>query len=126
MAIDPSLRGRSIEWVGSSQKEIRDMPEEVRREFGQALYEAELGGRHPSAKPLKGIEDIEVVSDFSGDTFRAVYTIKFAGILYVLGAFQKKSTFKSKTPKVDIDRIKRRLAAAREHFEMYHKSRETG
>lgn len=103
---------RVVIWVTSSRRDIRDMPAEVRREFGQAITEAEHGGKHPHAKPLRGIEAVEVVTNFDGDTFRAVYTIKLPGFLYVLDVFQKKSTAGRKTAQVDLDRIRKRLAAA--------------
>ena len=88
--------------------------------MGQALWEAQNGTKHPSAKPLKGSDFkgvYEVVSDHDGDTFRAMYAVEFDDVLYVLDAFQKKSPTKSKTPKVDLDRILRRLKTAREHYE---------
>ncbi|RYF22139.1 MAG: hypothetical protein EOO77_04660, partial [Oxalobacteraceae bacterium] len=71
MTDQPEPNRRIVVWVASSRKDIRDMPPEVRREFGQAIDDAELGGKHPHAKPLKGIEAVEVVTDFDGDTFRA-------------------------------------------------------
>ncbi|MCJ2074794.1 type II toxin-antitoxin system RelE/ParE family toxin [Methylobacterium sp. E-016] len=126
MTDQPEPNRRIVVWVASSRKDIRDMPPEVRREFGQAIDDAELGGKHPHAKPLKGIEAVEVVTDFDGDTFRAVYTVKLEGYLYVLDAFQKKSTTGRKTAVVDIDRIKRRLAAAKENHRMRTATQGTG
>lgn len=113
--------GKHVEWIASSLSDLRDFPAEVRREIGQALSDAERGLKHPAAKPLtgsafKGAGVLEVVSDFDGDTFRAVYTVRFAGVLYVLDAFQKKSTRGAKTPLVDIDRIVTRLKAAKDHY----------
>ena len=73
------------------------------------------GGKHPDAKPLKGFKGagvLEIVSDFDGDTFRAVYTVKIKGIIYVLHAFQKKSKKGIKTPQSELDKIKRRLKQA--------------
>ncbi|MCJ2067496.1 type II toxin-antitoxin system RelE/ParE family toxin [Methylobacterium sp. J-030] len=117
---------RQVVFVASARRDIQAMPAEVRREFGQAIFEAECGGKHPHAKPLKGIEAVEVVTDFDGDTFRAVYTVKLAGFLYVLDAFQKKSTTGRKTATVDLDRIKTRLAAAREDHKRRTKTRDAG
>lgn len=86
--------------------------------MGYALYVAETGGKHPDAKPLKGFGGggvLEIVEDHDGDTFRAVYTIQFAGALYVLHAFQKKSRKGIRTPKGVLDLVNQRLKAAKEH-----------
>jgi phage-related protein len=89
---EPSLK--PVIWVGSSRKELRAFPELVQDHMGYALYVAQRGGRHRDAKTLTGFGGagvVEVVKDFSGNTFRAVYTLQFAGAVYVLHAFQKKS-----------------------------------
>jgi phage-related protein len=83
--------------------------------MGFALYLAQTGEKHLAAKPLKGFGGagvLEVVEDHDGDTFRAVYTVKFASAVYVLHAFQKKSKSGIKTPQTDIDLIKQRLKLA--------------
>ena len=101
------------------------MPTEVRYVFGYAILLAETGGKHPNAKPMKGFGGagvLEVVDDFDGDTYRAVYTLKFAGAVYVLHAFQKKSKRGAQTPKQDVDLIKERLKMARQHYEENHAS----
>ncbi|MBM3547760.1 MAG: hypothetical protein FJX54_12475 [Alphaproteobacteria bacterium] len=80
--------------------------------MGYALYVAQSGGRHPSAKPLRsfaGAGVIEIVEDHAGDTFRAVYTVRFSDAVYVLHAFQKKSTRGIATPKREMDLIRSRL-----------------
>ena len=85
-------------------------------------WDAQLGVKAPSAKPLKGFGGagvLEVVDDFDGDTYRAVYTVEFAGVVYVLHAFEKKSRKGIATPKSDLDLIKRRLARAREDYEQW-------
>jgi phage-related protein len=105
-------------WVGSSRKDIRAFPLEVRRVFGFALWQAQLGGRHLDSKVLKGFGGagvLEMVEDYSGDTYRAVYTVRFSGVVYVLHAFQKKSKKGVKTPTAEIETIRRRLKAAEEH-----------
>ena len=117
---------RTVIWVASAKRDIREMPPEVRREFGQAITDAEHGGRHPDVKSLKGIEAVEVVTDFDGDTFRAVYTVKLEGYVFVLDVFQKKSTTGRKTAQVDLDRIRRRLAAAKEMHKALMKTRDAG
>ena len=91
------------------------------RAMGVALWAAQIGSKSPAAKPLKGDTAfkgagvLEVVEDFSTDTYRVVYTVKFADVVYVLHAFQKKSKSGISTPKNDIDKIKRRLKTARDH-----------
>jgi phage-related protein len=83
--------------------------------MGFALYVAQTGGKHDAAKVLKGFGSagvLEVVDDFDGDTFRAVYTVKFSDAVYVLHAFQKKSRKGAETPQKDVELIKRRLKLA--------------
>lgn len=104
---------RPLIWVGSSRKDLRGFPRQVRRDFGQALYTAQQGETDPAAKPLRGFGGrsvVEIVSDYRGDTWRAVYTVRYADAIYVLHAFQKKSKRGAATPKMDIDLIRRRLA----------------
>ncbi len=96
----------------------------LRRRVGGALWEAQIGRKAPYAKPLKGFGDagvLEVVDDFDGDAFRAVYTVRFARAVYVLHAFQKKSRRGAATPKTELDLIERRLERAREDFELWSK-----
>ena len=93
--------------------------------MGYALYLAQRGDKHPDAKPLKGFGGagvVEVVESFDGNAFRAVYTVKFSGVIYALHAFQKKSTQGRRTSLADMEKIKARLKQARE----IHESRETG
>jgi phage-related protein len=90
-------------------------PDAVQDAMGYALYKAQLGAKHDSAKPLKGFGGagvLELVADHVGDTFRAVYTVKFATAIYVLHAFQKKSKTGIKTPAEDLELIERRLKVA--------------
>jgi phage-related protein len=100
-------------FVGSSRKDLRAFPRTVRNEIGQALFEAQLGDHPRNAKPLKGLGGVlEIRDNFEGDTYRAVYTIRFEGVLYVLHAFQKKSTSGIATPQRHIDLIRQRLRDA--------------
>ena len=113
---------KPVEWISSSRNDLRKFPEEVQQMMGFALYRAQLGKKHPDAKPLKGFKGagvLEIVEDFDGDTYRAVYTVKFEEIIYVLHAFQKKSKRGIATPKKDIDLIEVRLKRARDHYETY-------
>ena len=108
-------------FMGSSRDDLRRFPEDVRTEFGYAIFAAQEGGRAPKAKPLKGIVPgagvLEIVEDFDGNTYRVVYTVKFADAVYVLHAFQKKSKHGIKTPKHEIDLIRARFAEAKADYE---------
>ncbi|MGX9429786.1 MULTISPECIES: type II toxin-antitoxin system RelE/ParE family toxin [Bradyrhizobium] len=100
-------------FVGSSQKDLRAFPSAVRSEIGQSLFEAQLGEHPRHAKPLKGLGGVlEIRDNFDGDTYRAVYTVRFEGVLYVLHAFQKKSTSGIATPQRHMDLIRQRLRDA--------------
>jgi phage-related protein len=106
---------KPLYWVGSSKKDIALMPEEVQDIFGYALYLAQIGQKHDDAKPLKGFGSagvLEVVEDWRGDTYRAVYTVRFAAAVYVLHVFQKKARKGIETPKHEIALIRERLKAA--------------
>jgi len=69
---------------------------------------------------------LEVVDDHDGNTYRAIYTVRFAGVVYVLHAFQKKSKKGIETSRNDINLIKSRLKTAREHYEQKYVKREAG
>jgi phage-related protein len=111
-------RLKPIAWVGSSKADLKTFPADVQDEIGHALLQAQVGGKHASAKPLKGFGGgsvLEIVENRAGNTYRTVYTVRLADSIYVLHAFQKKSKSGIKTPKKDIDLIKARLKAAEEH-----------
>jgi phage-related protein len=101
-------------FVGSSRKDLRAFPGTVRQEIGQALFEVQLGDHPAKAKPLKGFGSgvLEIRDNFDGDTYRAVYAVRFAGVLYVLHAFQKKSAKGIATPQRHLDLIRQRLREA--------------
>jgi phage-related protein len=110
---------RPVIWIGSSLRDLRGLPPEVRRDIGQALYTAQRGGTDPAAKPLKGFGGarvMEIAEDDRSGTYRAVYTVQFADAVYVLHVFQKKSRRGIATPKQDIDLIRRRLAEAERDY----------
>lgn len=91
------------------------MPEDVQDTFGFAIYIAQSGGKHPDAKPLKGFSGagvLEIVEDYNSDTYRAVYTVIFADVVYVLHVFQKKSKKGIATSQEEISKIKTRLTMA--------------
>ena len=112
-------------FVGASRRELKALPDDVRGEIGHALHEAQCGGEPASAKALKGFGGrgvLELIEDFDGNTYRAVYTVRFAGVIYVLRAFQKKSKTGIATPKAEIDLIKTRLRAAEADYKARFKT----
>jgi len=110
---------RPVRWVGSSRRDLRSFPASVRRDIGQALYAAQWGEEYPSVKALQGFGGqsvLEIVAPYAGDTYRAVYTVRFEDAIYVLHAFQKKSKRGISTSRKEIDLIKQRLAAAEQDY----------
>jgi phage-related protein len=113
---------KPLHWMGSALKEVTGFPAEVQRTVGFALSAAQFGGKHLAAKPWKGEGSgvLEIVKDNDGDTFRAVYTVRFARAVYVLHAFQKKSPRGIKTPQSDVNLVHERLKMAeRDYKERY-------
>jgi phage-related protein len=115
--MDANVQLKKVIWVGSSRRDVRSFPEAVQDHIGYALYVAQSGGKHRDAKALSGFGGagvVEVVSDYRGDTFRAIYTVRFARSVFVLHAFQKKSKTGRETPQRALDLIRRRLREAEE------------
>jgi len=108
-----------LHWVASSKKDYQAFPQEIQADMGYALGLAQLGAKHPHAKLWKGEgpDIFEIVEDHMGDTYRAVYTVRFVGVVYVLHAFQKKSKTGIKTPQADVKLIKDRLKRAQQDYE---------
>lgn len=105
---------KPLRWVGSSRKDYGSFPPQVQDAFGFELFLAQTGQHPPSAKQLKGFGSgtIELIEDFDGDSYRAVYVVKFETAVYVLHAFKKKSKRGIATPRSDIELIRRRLKDA--------------
>jgi phage-related protein len=106
---------KPLRWVGSAKKDLLAMPDVVQQIFGFALYYAQIGLLHPAAKPLKGLGSagvVEIVEDWRGNAYRAVYTVRFAEAVYVLHCFQKKSKQGIGTPRQELDLIHARLKEA--------------
>ena len=83
---------KPLRWIGSSHKDLRSFPPKVRSDIGYALYAAQNGDTDPAAEPMKGFGGasvLEIVAPFDGDTWRAVYTVRFKGVVYVLHAFRR-------------------------------------
>lgn len=113
MTEQPPLK--PLVWIGSTRRDFRAMPADVKSHMGYALYVAQAGEKHRDAKPLKGFGGagvVEIVKDFRGDTFRTVYTVRLKGAVYVLHVFQKKSKTGLATPKADVNLIAARLREA--------------
>jgi len=112
---------KPLHWLASNLEDLRSFPRAVQRSIGVALRTAQLGRKHESAKPLKGFKGagvLEVVEDHDGNTYRAVYTVRFADNVYVLHVFQKKSKKGIQTPKHVVELIRARLRRAeRDHRE---------
>jgi phage-related protein len=86
MAVTASPNIKSVVWIGSTKADLASFPEDVKDAIGYALYLAQRGGKHGDAKPLHGFHGagiLEIVEDHAGDTYRAVYTVRFAGRIYV-------------------------------------------
>jgi len=110
---------RPLDFMGSSLKDIQRFPAAVKSDIGYALWEVQNGGKPACAKPLSGFGGagvLEIVENFRGDTYRAVYTVKFVKAVYVLHCFQKKSKSGIKTPQKEIELIRLRLKAADEDY----------
>ncbi|RKU20115.1 hypothetical protein C6501_00565 [Candidatus Poribacteria bacterium] len=107
---------KDVIWVGDSHTRVRSFPKAARTTVGRALQAAQSGSKHKNAKPLRGIGSgvLEITARYDTNTYRAVYTVKLGESIYVLHAFQKKSTRGIRTPKKEIDLIKQRLKMAQE------------
>ena len=117
---------KPVHWIGSSLEDLKDFPKEARREVGFALDKAQRGGKHPAAKPLQGFggaSTLEIVENHHGDTYRAVYTVRFAEAIYVLHCFKKKSKSGIRTPKQEIELIEARLKDAKKDYELWLKKK---
>ena len=116
---------RPVRWIGTSRNDLKSFPSDVQRRVGGALWDAQIGSKAPFAKPLKGFGGasvLEIVDDFDGDTYRAVYTVRFAHAVYVLHAFQKKSKRGIATPRSELDLIEQRLRRAKEDYDQWQKN----
>lgn len=112
-------REKPLHWVASAKKDYQSFPPQVQADMGYALGLAQLGAKHPHAKPWKGEGPgvLEMVEDHRGDTYRAIYTVRFASGVYVLHAFQKKSKTGIKTPLDDVRLVAERLKRAQKDHE---------
>ena len=110
---------RPLYWVGSAKRDLLEFPEAVKDGIGTALSIAQFGGKHPAAKPWKGTGTgvLEIVEDHDGNTYRAVYTVRFRLAVYVLNCFQKKSRKGIQTSRLDVGLVSQRLRQAQQDYE---------
>jgi phage-related protein len=111
---------KTVRWSVAANSELQELPKEVRRIIGHALWEVQLGKTPLHAKVLHGFggaKVLEIRAEHGGSAYRAVYTIRFGDFVYVLLAFQKKSKKASKTPARIVQLIHKRLKAAEEDYE---------
>jgi phage-related protein len=120
--LPPIVVLKPVDWVSSAREDLRGMPENVQHDFGYAIYQAQIGKYHPDAKVLKGEFRglIEIVANCGGTTFRAIYTVKLAGVVYVLHVFQKKATHGIGPPKHEVTTLRARLQQAKAHYARHY------
>jgi len=112
------MLSKPLFFVASAREDLKGFPEDVQDATGYALYLAQLGGKHPHAKVLRGFGGagvLEVIENHAGDTFQTVYTVQLEHAIYVLHAFQKKSRRHVETARQDIDLVRARLRLAEDH-----------
>jgi phage-related protein len=116
--VSPSPLRKPLYWMGSSLKDLKAMAVTVQKFFGAALRDVQYGETPDDAKPWKGLGSgvLEIVEDYDRNTYRAVYTVSFAGAVYVLHVFQKKAKHGIATPRPDVDLVRSRYKLAREHY----------
>ncbi len=117
---------KELVWVRSSKDDLKSFPDDVQDVVGFALGYAQEGIKPPNAKPLnkgklKGKGIFEIVDDYDGDTYRAVYTVELKERIYVLHSFQKKSKSGKETPQADIKLILSRYKDAKDLHEKLNK-----
>jgi len=116
-------QNKPVIWIGSSHEDWQTFPDDVQDVMGYALHLAQCGEKAHNSKPLtgfKGASVLEILDDYQGDTYRAVYTVKFQEAVYVLHAFQKKSKKGIATPKSELELIEARLRKAKEHHDQHY------
>jgi phage-related protein len=114
---------KPVHFVASSLKDLQALPGAVQDDFGRWLLDVQYGDTPAVAKPLKGFSGsgvLELIEDHDTNTYRAVYTVKFAGAVYVLHVFQKKSKSGVATPQHEIELVRRRLEIARQHYQQHY------
>jgi len=124
--MEPSAR-KPVHFIASSLKDLRALPGPVQDDFGRWLLDAQYGDTPAAAKPLRGFREsgvLELIEDYDTNTYRAVYTVKFPGAVYVLHVFQKKSKTGIATPRHDLELVRRRHKIARQHYRQHYQAAE--
>lgn len=119
MPMEPT-KVKPVVWIGSSRGDLKTFPDDVQASIGYALYAAQCGEEYASVKALKGFGGrsvLEIVAPYDGETYRAIYTVRFKDAIYVPHAFQKKSKSGLATPRHELDSIRRLADAERLHQE---------
>ncbi len=113
---------KPLHWVGSSKRKFLEFPPEAQDDMGNALGLAQFGGTAPTAKPWKGLGPgvLEIVESHEGNAYRAVYTVRFPEVVYVLHAFQKKSPSGIRTARRNVELVAQRLKAAQNDYEVHY------
>lgn len=120
------MKRKPLEWIASSKKDLKKFPEEVQDAMGYGLLQAQEGEKNKKTKVLQGFgsaDILEIIDEDSSGTYRAVYTVRYKEVVFVLHAFQKKSKQGIKTPQEDIELIKNRLKQAQELYEKEYKKK---
>ncbi len=113
------MAAKPLIWIQSSKNDLKEFPKKVQRACGYALWQVQLGERPKEAKVLHGFKGagvLEIIKDWDGETYRVVYTVRFAEVVYALHAFQKKSKRGIKTPPKEIELVRKRLKRAEELY----------
>ncbi len=117
---------KPVLWIGSSRKDLKNMPEKVQSEFGHSLREIQKGRDPGNTKLLKHLGEpgiSEIIVDEREGTFRAIYTLEFKDAIAVLHVFQKKSKSGIATPKKEIDLVLQRLKQARVDYQEFKRKK---
>lgn len=120
------MKRKPVLWVGSSKKDLKNFPDDIQDKMGFGLLDAQEGKKPEHAKPLQGFggaDVLEIINEDHSGTYRAVYTVRFKEVIFVLHAFQKKSKQGIKTPIQDIELIKSRLKTAQEFYDQNYKKK---
>ncbi len=125
----PPVPRKPIHFIASSLKDLKALPDPVQDNFGKWLLDAQYGDTPAVARPLRGFRGsgvLELTEDYDTNTYRAAYTVKFTGVVYVLHVFQKKSKIGIATPQQDIELLRRRYEFARQHYQQHHVAAQQG
>lgn len=110
---------RKVIYLGSTLKELKKLPPAVKEVFAHGIHLATIGSAHVDSKPLKGFGGrsvVEIIGNGRGETYRAIYTVKYQECIYVLHVFKKKSTKGISMPKKEQKVLEERIKTASAHY----------